>query len=443
MATTTTGNVNAGVDTYYDKRFLRVLEETMRIVPLGQKRNLPKGSGKTVQFFQWNKIPVTLTTGVVDSKITTEGTNPSATTLTGINKNVTLVEYGDFSKHTRILKRTHIDVDLKGTIPLWGQHAAEVLDLVTQQEIVSRGAMPVRADLDSTYMYSGTVTTATSATSLADTGLSTNTSFGDANDDLNQSVIYFTSGKYKGTGGTITDYVTASGTMTIAGLETADGGYPAVGDTFNVVGPNGLSSATASNADSLNTSQIRRGMRLLKTYDAMPMDSDGFFVGVLSPETEEGLMADTNWTNVSQYSAEVEGRGGGLFKGEVGKWGGVRWVRTTVPFKFAIEADGTAGTGGGPGAAGINYSAASYAVGAGITCSYIFGKESFGTVQFDGFGGSKGSDSRPRIIIKSPGPGDTSEPLNLNSTAGWYAAFAPKMLQPLNCVQLWSAEPQL
>jgi N4-gp56 family major capsid protein len=433
---TTTSNVVAGVNTYYNKRLRRVLKETVRIVPLGQEQPLPKGAGKTMEWFEWNKIPVTLTTGVVDAKIATEGADPTAKTLTGMKRQATLVEYGDYSKLTRILKNTHIDTQIKGASALYGAYAAEVFDLITQQAIVSGGAMPVRADLDATYSHSGTFTTVTNATDMADTTLTGD--FGGANDDLNMAVIYITSGSQKGTGGTVTTYLTAGGDMSVvAGLDAA----PAVGDSYTVVSPAALSSATASNADSLNTAQIRRGMRLLKQHDAMPMGSDGFFAGVFSPEAEEGLMADSNWTNVSEYSAQVEGKGGGLFKGEVGRWGGVRWVRTTMPFKALTQADpALVGTTGGVGAAGINYSAASYAEGAGFTVSYIFGKDSFGTVKFDGF---SGRNAAPKIIIKTPNEHDTSNPLNMRSTVGFYGAYTTRVLQSLNVVQLWSAEPQL
>lgn len=440
MAITTTSNINAGVNTFYDKVFIRTLGETLRVAQLGQKRNLPKGEGDQIEFFQYNKIEVAMAAGEVDALIGTEGTNPSATTITGISKNKTLKEYGKFSKHTRLVKATHIDEGLTGVVQLWGENAAENIEVITMQEISANGAMPVRADLDATYKFNGTLTGAPTTTELADTALTTNTGFGDANDDLNQSVVYITSGIAKGLAAPVTNYVTATGAMTVPTLDQA----PAAGDKFTVVGPNGLSSATASNADSVNTDAIRAGMELLKTFDAKPTRGQ-FMVGILSPEAEKGLMADSDWTNVSLYSAEESRKfgKGGLFMGEVGKWGGVIWLRTTTPFKFPLEADGTAGTGGGPGANGANYIAAqTYAEGAGITSSYIFGRNAFGTINFDGFSSVRGSSMRPRIIVKNPGAGDTSEPLNLNSTVGWYAAYATKALLPLNAVQIWSAEPQ-
>lgn len=442
MAITTTSNINAGVNTYFDKLFLRTLGETLRVSGLGQKRVLPKGEGNTIEFFQWNKIEVGITSGEVDALIGTEGVNPSATTVTGISKTKSLKEYGLFSKHTRLVKATHIDMGLKGVVELWGKNAGENIEVITMQEVSSNGAMPVRADGDATYSFSGTFTGTPTTIELVDSDLTANTGFGDANDDLNQSVIYITTGIAKGIATTVTDYVAASGTMTIPTIDQA----PAAGDAFTVVGPNGLSSNTASNADSVNTDSINVGMELLKTFDATAMDSDGFFAGVLSPEAERGLMQDTNWTNLSEHSASTaSGEGmGGLIKGEIGKWGGVRWFRSTVPFKFPVEADGTAGTGGGPGAEGANYIASqTYAVGAGITVTYIFGKDAFGTIDFDGFKKVKGSKSMPKIIVKIPGKGDTSEPLNLNSTVGWYAAYATKALLPLNAVQIWSAEPQV
>lgn len=441
MAITTTSNINAGINTYFDMLFLRTLGETVVVTRFGQKRILPKGKGKTIEFFQWNKIEVTISSGEVDSLIGTEGVTPSATTVTGISKTKTLKEYGKFSKHTRLVEKTHIDQGLKGVVKLWGANAAENVEIITMQEISSNGAMPVRADLDATYSFSGTFTGTPTTTELRDTDLGSNSSFGDANDDLNQAILYITTGIAKGLCTPVTDYVTSGGIMTVPALDQA----PAVGDKFTVVGPNGLSSATGSNADSVNTDAIDVATEKLKTFAAVPFPG-GWFMGTLSPEAERGLKQDTKFVTLAEHSAREalrEGKGG-LIRGEVGRWGGVIWVRTTVPFKFPVESDGTAGTGGGPGADGANYIASqTYAVGAGITVSYIFGQESFGTINFDGFKKVKGSSSRPQIIIKHPGSGDTSEPMNLNSTVAWYIAYASKALLPLNAVQLWSAEPQI
>ena len=436
MARTTTANVAAGLNTYYNKRLRRVLNEKLRITPLGQEEPLPKGEGKAMDWFEWNKIAVTLTSGTVDAAIATEGTDPTAKTLTGMKRSATLVEYGDYSELTRILKNIHIDKQLKGVVKLYGAYAAEIIDLVTQQEIVSKGCLPVRADLDASFQFSSTFTTVTSATSMADTVIAANSGFGDANDDLNMAVITILDGTQKGTGGIVTDYATSGGVMTVDGLEAA----PAVGDEFTVTSPAALSSATASNADSLNTSAIERGIRYLDTYDAI-RDANDWYMGVASPEAMEALKKDSKWVDTHKYSAEVSGKNGGFFKGEIGMWGGVRWVSTTKPFKFPTQSDpAVAGTTKGPGADGANYDASSYAEGAGITCSFIFGKGAFGTVKFDGFAGQ---GSAPKVIIKTPNQHDTSNPLNMRSTVGIYAAYAAKSLQPLNMVQIWSAEKQL
>lgn len=441
MATTTTSNVNAGINTYFDMLFLRTLGETLVVPRFGQKRTLPKGKGKTIEFFQWNKIELTMSSGEVDSLVSTEGSNPSATTITGISKTKILKEYTKNSKHTRLVEKTHIDQGLKGVVILWGKNSGEHVEVITMQEISSNGAMPVRADLDATYSFSGTFTGTPTTTELRDTDLGSNSAFGDANDDLNQSVVYITSGIAKGLCTTVTDYVTSGGIMTVPTLDQA----PAVGDSFTVVGPNGLSSNTASNADSLNTDAIAVGVEKLRTFD-VEMFPGNWLMGTLSPEAERGLMLDAKFVALAEHSAAQmlrEGKGG-LIRGEVVRWGGVIWVRTTLPFKFPVQTDGTAGTAGGPGADGANYlPLQTYAVGAGITVSYIFGQNSFGTINFDGFKKVKGSLMRPKIIIKHPGPGDTSEPANMNSTVAWYMAYATKALLPLNAVQLWSAEPQI
>lgn len=433
MAITTTSNVSGGASlTYYDRVFLETLYADLRVTPLGQVRAIPEASGRVIQFFRYNDIPVTLTSGVVDVNLTDQTSDPSATTITGQDLQATLLEYGGYSKHSKFLKKTHIDRGFEGVSALWGHHGAEVLDLLCNQQIMSNGAMPVRADLDSAKQFSGIVDSST-ATTLVDAALNSNTAYGDANDDLNQSVVVITGGTGKGQARVVTDFVTSGGTMTVSPAWDVN---PAAGDTYMVVSPDALSSATGSNADSLNTNAIRRGMRLLKEYSA-PTFKGGYFMGVLSPETEEGLMKDTNWVNVMQYKDQVGSDG--LFTGEVGKWGGVRWVSTNRPFKFATETIGTSGTGGGPGANGINYSASSYAEGLGVTASLIMGKDAFGRTSFKDSAGK----IQPAIIMKNPGPTSTDNPLNRFSTVGWQIFFVAKALQPLWAVQVWSSEPQL
>jgi len=426
MALTTTSVLSAGVNIVYDKSFLRQADFSVLLARHGQKRDLPKGEGKTVSFFRYNPIDISVST----SKLT-EGTNPTTPlSITGQNLTATVAEWGDFSKHSKLLKMTHIDRDLKGVVGLWGDHAGKTIDLQTWMEVCANGAYPWRADGnvsgDGAYTFEGTVDSATTTT-IVDTDCSANATFGDANDDLNQSVVVMLTGTSKGQARAVTDYVTASGTITVS---PAFDVTPVAGDTFIVVSAHGLTSGT----DILDTGVIRGAVAKLRNNGATPI-SAGFYVGILDPDTEANLMADTNWLNVMQYKDRPEIKTGGLFRGEVGEWGGIRWVRTTQPFRFPITTVGTAGSSYGVGANNVGSTYTNYSASGAVHSSLILGKEAFGVTTFKG---EPGSAMKPGIIIKNPGPQDTSNPLNMYSTVGWYLPYVCKALNPLFAIQVWS-----
>ncbi|MDF1545607.1 MAG: N4-gp56 family major capsid protein [bacterium] len=416
---TKTTTVGAGQNTYYSKEFLDVVKNILKLVPFGQRRPLPEGEGKAIQFFRWLNIAVTLTSGVVDAKLT-EGVNPNATKLYGQDLSATIAEYGAFAQISSLMQKSHIDgkisKGISGMVDLFGEHAATIMDLVTMQEVVANGSMAIAADLSTTSTYSGTVTTATSTTSFADTALASNTNYGDANDDLNQSIVTFTSGTAYGQSRPVTDYATVGGVITIPALDE----IMAVGDTFVVTTPDEITTG-----DDLSYENLKRARTNLKKYHA-PFFPGGYYVALIDPDAASDLMDDTKWINVHTYAGGDNRMG--MFDGEIGKFAGVRCIEHTDPFKFPIETRGTAGTGGGVGAAGINYSA----TGA-VTSNLVLGQHAFGVTTFRGI-----SAKQPPIIVKTPGPGDTSNPLNRYGTVGWAIEYVAKALNPLFAQQIWT-----
>jgi N4-gp56 family major capsid protein len=418
----------AGVNVYYDKKFLRSALNVLRTAPLGQKRPLPKGEGDDITFFRYNQVAISMSGSYL-----TEGTNPDPTVVTGQNITATIAEWGNFSQHSRLLADTHIDRNLAGLSALWGEHAGSTMDLLAAMGAATGGAYPYRADEasgDSAYTFDGTVDSATSTT-VVDADLTSNdaaatggTGFGDADDDLNQSIIVMLTGTSAGQARPVTDYVALTGTVTVSPAWDVT---PVAGDTFHVCSAHALATT-----DKLTTSNVRHAVTILRNNKAAPI-SGGMYVGVLCPDTEEGLMDDTTWTNVMQYKDRPDIKVNGLFAGEVGEWGGVRWVRTTLPFRFPITTEGTAGSsyGVGPLVPGTSYT--NYSSTGAIYSTFIFGREAFGVTTFEG-----NNFMRPGIIKKNPGPQDTSNPLNMFSTVGWYMPGIAKGLNPLFGIQIWS-----
>lgn len=154
-------------------------------------------------------------------------------------------------------------------------------------------------------------------------------------------------------------------------------------------------------------SDIRRSVRLLKTNKAQRFDN-GYFRGIIDVFQSYDLMGNTEWLNsISIYTDPTQ-----LKAGIVGKLHGVEFVETNN------------GTVLASGSGNIN-----------VYSCYIFGKNAYGTVSLENQPGN-------RIYVKTPGPQDTSNPLDIYSTVGWKAFFAVKILNSAWIVRLFSAATQ-
>jgi len=418
---TKTSTVGAGVPTvYWSKRFLEFLVEKLVLAPFGQKRPLPEGNGVTAEFFRWRPIAPTYTA-------LTEGVNPDATMIYGQKVSVDVQEYGNFTQLSSLLKKTHIDTNLEGAVDILAEQAAETMDGLCWRELCSNGTYPMAADhfTTATSRFSGALGTVTSTTAICGgAALEDNTNYGDANDDLNQSIITITSGPAKGQSRIITDYVAAGGGTGTAGaaamtISPALDMTPVTADTYMVCTPDEITTG-----DDLSYANVKGARTILKKNLANTFRG-GYFVMVGGPDAFSGLMDDSDWKNVMTYKDQTTG----LFDGEIGKFAGVRCVETTSPFVFPIETRGTPGTAGGPGAQGANYAVSGH-----VQTVLVLGKNAFGVT---GFKKRMGGVIKPPIIIKQVGSGGTSDPLNRYGTVGWQMDIGHKSLYSMHAVGIW------
>lgn len=171
---------------------------------------------------------------------------------------------------------------------------------------------------------------------------------------------------------------------------------------------NNLSNLVAT--DVLNSAQCRRAVRTLKKNNALKFDgAQGNLVygGLISPETSYDLLGDTTWVGLQSYSLPK-----GLQYGILGTYHGIEFVESTNMYVKAAAASNT------------------------LYLTDIMGKESLGVVSLD----SKKvtGETNARLYIKEPGPNDTSNPINLYSTIGWMAELAPKVLNSLWIVEIYT-----
>lgn len=433
---TSTDGISFGMQVYYDKKFLSRVKDNLFMWDFGQKRPLPQGSGKQIRFFRYHDPAITTTP-------LTEGTNPDPTLITGHEVNRTLEEFGAFSQHSSLVSRTHIDRGLSKVSEIWGDHAGRTIDLRVMKEVIANSAHQMKADVaDGSYnqapgIWAGTVSGTTSTSTLIYVGdggfQATTANLSQTNDFWINGQITFTSGANYGESRVITDSDGTAKSLTVTlPFENA----PAVGDTFIISHPGTKASTGDPVADTLASTDILTFKTFQKLWEEMKVRkaqpfSGGFYYFVMGPTVHANFMSDSTWVGMSQYQpSEVKN----LKNGEVGKFMGFKVITTTQPFRAPLPVTtGTTTTGIGQKASSTYYYDAGYnysATGTGHW-SVCLGQEAYGVTHLPGY-------SSPKIIVKNPGPSDTSNPLNRFSTVGWELPFITAGLNGLWAVSVVS-----
>ncbi len=160
----------------------------------------------------------------------------------------------------------------------------------------------------------------------------------------------------------------------------------------------------ASNTSTIHTSdvitglEIRRAVRTLKLAKA-PRFPGALYRGIIGPQVAMDLFGASEWLDAHRYTTSDA-----IERGVIGKLHGVEFVESNNP---------TVNVSGG-------FSTSTTDV-ANVYETYVFGRGGYAMVSLDSF-------SAPKIYVKNPGAGDTSNPLDLWSTVGWKMPFAAKTL---------------
>lgn len=100
-------------------------------------------------------------------------------------------------------------------------------------------------------------------------------------------------------------------------------------------------SGTAALNNYLTVDDVRKAVRALKVQNTQKIN--GYYVGIIHPDTAYDLMSDPKWVNVKTYSDPE-----GIYEGEIGKIEGVRFVESTEAKIFhAADLTVTDGTDAG------------------------------------------------------------------------------------------------
>jgi N4-gp56 family major capsid protein len=170
-----------------------------------------------------------------------------------------------------------------------------------------------------------------------------------------------------------------------------------VGGTEQVAGSATAVSELTNISDYVLTStELRKAIKTLRVNNAM--QKEGFYVGLIGPEAQYDLEGDSDFVEAARYEGSTR-----LFKGEIGRWQGIRFLPSTEVYTqiTAGTADWTNG---------------------GVFTTHIVGMESVGMVPLEG--------SDIEIKVKKTNDNDTSQPLERYHTVGWQGTFTQVVLNP-------------
>lgn len=157
--------------------------------------------------------------------------------------------------------------------------------------------------------------------------------------------------------------------------------------TAQLAGSKSLISDVAA-SDTFSAAEVRKAVKTLKLAKALKY-ADGYFLGKTNPYGSYSLMGDTTWVNAHTYKD-----GDNLYKGELGRLHGVRFVEGS-------EVTTTSST-------------------VSVYNSYIHGREAFAVTDLEG--------DAQHVYVKNPGANSTDNPVDRFSTVGWAMSFTNKVL---------------
>lgn len=122
---TTTDTLSAEMKTFYDKTLIALADPYLVFDQFGQKRDIPKSGGKTIEFRRFNKLPKAL-------KPLTEGVTPTGNKMQVSTVQATVEQYGDYIEQTDLLELTSIDNTIVEATKMLSSQAGITLDTVVR-----------------------------------------------------------------------------------------------------------------------------------------------------------------------------------------------------------------------------------------------------------------------------------------------------------------------
>lgn len=132
VATTATGNTNTDLTPemriFYNKALIELASPKLVHGQLAQKKPIPAGSGKTIQFRKFEPLAPALTP-------ITEGVTPAGNKLAVTAFDATVDQYGDFVEFTDMVDLTAVDPIVTQALKLLSDQAGKTLDTLNREEL--------------------------------------------------------------------------------------------------------------------------------------------------------------------------------------------------------------------------------------------------------------------------------------------------------------------
>ncbi len=121
--------LSAEMKTFYDKTLIELASPSLVFDQFAQKRPIPKGGGKSIEFRKFNALPKAMTP-------ITEGVTPSASKLTVVPVTATVDQYGDYVELTDMIELTSVDPIVVEATKQLADQAGRTIDTVVRNQIM-------------------------------------------------------------------------------------------------------------------------------------------------------------------------------------------------------------------------------------------------------------------------------------------------------------------